>query len=1103
MTSLPSSHLTVVVVGGELSFLATMASYEEVGIGDAVLLDEISVGAFVDNLRVRFNGGKIYTYIGEVCVSVNPYRTINLYGKEYVNQYKGREIFERPPHIFAIADASYKAMKRRGKDTCIVISGESGSGKTEASKIIMRYIAAVTNVAGQEEVERVKNVLLQSNSILEAFGNAKTNRNDNSSRFGKYMDINFDFKGDPVGGHVQNYLLEKSRVVLQQQGERNFHSFYQVLFGATDSELSRLKLKRDVNSYHFICQGGTPRVDSITDKADYKTCQQAFKTLGFTPDEIDAVWRIVGAILHLGNIEFSSSGDETQIQNPKVVKHIAELLRVSPEEVSKALCHRVIAARGEVMEKQHTESEASFGRNAFAKAIYERLFSFIVERVNKAIEVRYEGTAARYKYNTVIGVLDIYGFEIFERNSFEQFCINYCNEKLQQLFIELVLKQEQEEYKKEGIAWQNIEYFNNQIICDLVEQPHRGIIAIMDEACLNVGKVTDEMLLEAMENKLKGHKHFTTRKLSPMDKELKHVEEFRIKHYAGDVVYCIKGYLEKNKDTLFQDFKRLMYSSSDSVISNMWPEGAQDITMTTKRPLTAGMLFKNSMVALVKNLACKEPYYIRCIKPNDQKSPVIFDQERVTHQVNYLGLVENLRVRRAGFAYRQSYDRFLRRYKMISQYTWPNFHGGTDREGTKILVEEQGFTNDVKYGNTKIFIRSPQTLFALEQGRAKLIPGIVIFLQKMWRGAICRLHYRRLCAAITILRHYRLYKMRSYMLELNRVFRNVKQMQDYGKHVRWPAPPLVLRSMVSDFQNIHNRWRAQMILSNVPKTEWPQLRIKVIAGDALVGKRVDWGVRENWEGNYLASTKENPEAATFQTAVRNMRNKDGFREVLFSSLVRKINKKDKMAERALLLTDKQIYKLHSKTFKPLRSPIPILEVSGVSVSPGQDQLVIIHLRGGNDLVISLASQVNANRVGELTGLLLRQYQLLNRSELRVVVGPTLQCMLGNKSRNVTIEESNVGSFPAFRGDKRGDLVYTWPTSLNKELPPPTKTHARHAPPPPTRSSGANGYGSGNGIGHGYGNNPGSGNIKNNGYTGGNSFIHGNGSSHVYANTGRY
>lgn len=284
----------------------------------------------------------------------------------------------------------------------------------------------------------------------------------------------------------------------------------------------------------------------------------------------------------------------------------------------------------------------------------------------------------------------------------------------------------------------------SQIICDLVEQPHKGIISIIDEACLTVGKVTDETLLDAMDKKLANHPHYTSRQLKPMDKELKHRENFRITHYAGDVIYSITGFIEKNRDTLFQDFKRLLYHSNDKNLSDMWPEGAQDITKTTKRPLTAGTctieyirsicaclmnfflyaVFQKSMVDLVATLLKKEPFYIRCIKPNDTKSPTIFDDVRVEHQVRYLGLLENVRVRRAGFVHRQRYDKFLLRYKMISQFTWPNFKAGSDKDGVKVLVKEKGFANDVKFGKTKIFIRSPQTLFALEKARNEMIPHI-------------------------------------------------------------------------------------------------------------------------------------------------------------------------------------------------------------------------------------------------------------------------------------------------------------------------------------------------------------------------------------------
>ncbi|XP_011312006.1 myosin-IA [Fopius arisanus] len=1000
-----------------------MAAHPEVGIGDFVLLDEITIENVVKNLRTRFSGGKFYTYIGEVCVSVNPYRTTHEYETDQINKYKGRELFENPPHIFAIADAVHREMKQQGRDTCIVISGESGSGKTEASKIIMKYIAAITNLSGQQEIERVKNVLIQSNSILEAFGNAKTNRNDNSSRFGKYMDINFDFKGDPVGGHVTNYLLEKSRVVYQQKGERNFHCFYQLLNGCSEMELNSRGLVSDPSAYYYISHGK----NITTDRSEYKAVNSALSTLRFSPDDVKTLWNVVSGILHLGNVRFTLEDDKLVIENKKALSDAAKLFGIQSNELGRALSERVIAAGGEVMQKIHGLMEAEYGRDALAKAIYDRLFSWIVSRINACINVHDDDTFYKRYRGTVIGVLDIYGFEIFEVNSFEQFCINYCNEKLQQLFIELVLKREQEEYQREGIAWQAIEYFNNQIICDLVEQNHKGILAIMDEACLNVGKITDEMLLEAMDKKLSNHKHYTSRQLSPMDKQLEHRKQFRIKHYAGDVVYDINGFLNKNKDTLFQDFKRLMYSSSSRIISEMWPEGSEAITKTTKRPLTAGTLFRNSMIALVKNLTSKEPFYVRCIKPNEVKSPVLFDEERVEHQVRYLGLLENILVRRAGFVYRQRYDKFLKRYKMISQYTWPNYRGGSDEDGVRTLLEEKGFAHDVKYGRTKVFIRSPKTLFALEKARSDLIPGIVVLLQKQWRGYICRREYRKMKAAIVMMEHYRRMKRRRYICELERIFRDAKSMPKYGKNLQWPHENFAVRHVVNALRMMFARWYAWMILRKIPREEWPQLRLKMAAGAVLRPKRQHWGQERRWEGNYLSRPDENNHYDIFNSSINNLKNSDHFKTVLFSAFIRKTNKFDKQADRVLVITEHAIYKMESSKFKTMKKGIPITEITGISVSPGRDQLVTIHSNRGNDFIFTITAK--DNRVGEVVGVLCTRYYQLRGSDLMVTVDTRFKCMIGNKSRVLRVEVRPDVSVPSFirEGDQ---IVHVVPPSVN-------------------------------------------------------------------------
>lgn len=437
------------------------------GVSDAVLLDPVSEDAFIENLKLRYQHNQIYTYIGTVVVSVNPYKTTPLYTPSIIEEYRSRNIYELPPHIYAITDEAYRSMRDRHLDQCIIISGESGAGKTEASKVIMQYVAEVSGKG--ENIDTVKEQLLQSNPVLEAFGNAKTNKNDNSSRFGKYMDIEFDFKGDPIGGVITNYLLEKSRVAVQMAGERNFHIFYQLLQGAKLSTLESLKLTREINDYNILKSSGSGDVATMNDQENFDTVMHGMEVIGFTSDEVTSLFQLIGSILKLGNIEFShrSNDDGTDgcdLSNTSALDDAAALLGCSSANLSLALTQRSVEVRGEKVKRDLSVNDGVYARDALCKALYSRMFSWLVARINDSIKVT---SGSRTE---VMGVLDIYGFEVFEQNSFEQFIINYCNEKLQQIFIELTLKEEQEEYIKEGIEWIHIEYFNNSVICDLIEK---------------------------------------------------------------------------------------------------------------------------------------------------------------------------------------------------------------------------------------------------------------------------------------------------------------------------------------------------------------------------------------------------------------------------------------------------------------------------------------------------------------------------------------------------------------------------------------------------------------------------------------------------------
>uniref|UniRef100_A0A2K5YZT4 Myosin motor domain-containing protein n=2 Tax=Mandrillus leucophaeus TaxID=9568 RepID=A0A2K5YZT4_MANLE len=588
-----------------------LTARDKVGVQDFVLLDAYtSESAFVDNLRKRFNENLIYTYIGTLLVSVNPYQELGIYTVSQMELYQGVNFFELPPHVYAIADNAYRMMCSELNNHFILISGESGAGKTEASKKILQYFAVTCPMTQSLQIARDR--LLLSNPVLEAFGNARTLRNDNSSRFGKYMDIQFDFQGIPVGGHIISYLIEKSRVVYQNQGERNFHIFYQLLAGGEEERLAFLGLERDPQLYKYLSQGHCAKESSINDKNDWKTVSNAFSVIDFTEADLENLFGIIASVLHLGNIGFEEDDQGcATIPDTHEIKWIAKLLGVHPADLLEALTHRKIEAK----------TEEDFTRK------------------------------------TVIGLLDIYGFEVFDKNGFEQFCINYCNEKLQQLLIERTLKAEQAEYEMEGIEWEPIKYFNNKIICDLVEERHKGIISILDEECIRPGPATDLSFLEKLEEKVGKHAHFETRKLAgPKGRKKIGWMEFRLLHYAGEVTYCTKGFLEKNNDLLYRHLKEVLCKSKNVILRECFLRAELE---NRRRPPTVGTQFKNSLSSLLEILISKEPSYIRCIKPNDRKEPSKFDDFLIRHQIKYLGLMEHLRVRRAGFAYRRKYEHFL------------------------------------------------------------------------------------------------------------------------------------------------------------------------------------------------------------------------------------------------------------------------------------------------------------------------------------------------------------------------------------------------------------------------------------------------------------
>ncbi|XP_072310240.1 unconventional myosin-Vb isoform X2 [Eucyclogobius newberryi] len=723
-----------------------------VGENDLTALSYLHEPAVLHNLRVRFlESNHIYTYCGIVLVAINPYDQLHIYGEEVIDAYSGQNMGDMDPHIFAVAEEAYKQMARDERNQSIIVSGESGAGKTVSAKYAMRYFATVGGSASDTNVEEK---VLASNPIMEAIGNAKTTRNDNSSRFGKYIQIGFSRQYNIIGANMRTYLLEKSRVVFQAEDERNYHIFYQLCASSSLQEFKDLGLG-SAEDFTYTSLGENIFIEGVDDAEDFKKTREAFTLLGIKDSYQGGIFKIIASILHLGNIEICSErdGDSCHIsKDDPHLNHFCRLLGVELQQMEHWLCHRKLVTTSETYVKNMSMKQATNARDALSKHIYARMFDWIVEHINKSLY-----TSA--KQHSFIGVLDIYGFETFEVNSFEQFCINYANEKLQQQFNSHVFKLEQEEYMKEQIPWTLIDFYDNQPCIDLIEAK-LGILDLLDEEC-KVPKGTDQNWAQKLYKQHGSSAHFQKPRMSNIS--------FIVIHFADKVEYQCEGFLEKNRDTVYEEQINILKASEFPLVADLF-QGKEEAPVSKSSRVnvraaksapkapnrdhrkTVGHQFRSSLHLLMDTLNATTPHYVRCIKPNDLKEAFSFDSRRAVQQLRACGVLETIRISAAGYPSRWTYQDFFSRYRVLMRKS--DLVVADKKVSCKNLLEMLIKDSDMfQFGKSKIFFRAGQVAY-LEKLRADKFRAACIKIQKTVRGWLMRLRYRKIRKAAIHLQRY-------------------------------------------------------------------------------------------------------------------------------------------------------------------------------------------------------------------------------------------------------------------------------------------------------------------------------------------------------------
>ncbi|XP_009084692.1 myosin-9 [Serinus canaria] len=756
-------------------------------------LNEASV---LHNLKERYYSGLIYTYSGLFCVVINPYKNLPIYSEEIVEMYKGKKRHEMPPHIYAITDTAYRSMMQDREDQSILCTGESGAGKTENTKKVIQYLAHVASShkskKDQGELERQ---LLQANPILEAFGNAKTVKNDNSSRFGKFIRINFDVNGYIVGANIETYLLEKSRAIRQAKEERTFHIFYYLLSGAGEHLKNDLLLE-PYNKYRFLSNGHVT-IPGQQDKDMFQETMEAMKIMGIPDEEQIGLLKVISGVLQLGNIVFKKERNTDQASMPDntAAQKVSHLLGINVTDFTRGILTPRIKVGRDYVQKAQTKEQADFAIEALAKATYERMFRWLVMRINKALD------KTKRQGASFIGILDIAGFEIFELNSFEQLCINYTNEKLQQLFNHTMFILEQEEYQREGIEWNFIDFgLDLQPCIDLIEKPAGppGILALLDEECW-FPKATDKSFVEKVVQEQGTHPKFQK------PKQLKDKADFCIIHYAGKVDYKADEWLMKNMDPLNDNIATLLHQSSDKFVSELWKDvdrivgldqvaGMSDTALPgafkTRKGMfrTVGQLYKEQLAKLMATLRNTNPNFVRCIIPNHEKKAGKLDPHLVLDQLRCNGVLEGIRICRQGFPNRVVFQEFRQRYEILTPNAIPK--GFMDGKQACVLMIKalELDSNLYRIGQSKVFFRAG-VLAHLEEERDLKITDVIIGFQACCRGYLARKAFakrqqqltamkvlQRNCAAYLKLRNWQWWRLFTKVKPLLQVSRQEEEM---------------------------------------------------------------------------------------------------------------------------------------------------------------------------------------------------------------------------------------------------------------------------------------------------------------------------------------